>query len=93
MSTKAKGRRFEYRVRDHFRERGYAVFRCAGSKPIDLIAIKKGEPVLLIECKSSSRGVGKVELEKLIELGERTGARVLLARPGKKRLIIDRVYN
>jgi len=89
VSTKARGRRFEWRVRDHFRERGYAVFRCAGSKPIDLIALKKGKPVLLIECKSGSHSIGKKRLEELMELAELAGARFVLVKRRGRRLVVE----
>lgn len=46
-----KGRRFEYRVRDFLRSHGWVVIRSAGSKVIDLVAMKNGN-VLLIECKT-----------------------------------------
>ena len=46
-----KGYRFEHRVKRYLEGKGYKVFRIAGSKPIDLIAIS-GKTVFLIECKS-----------------------------------------
>ncbi len=37
-----KGRRFEYKIRDYFKNRGYTVIRSAGShSEIDLIAFNK----------------------------------------------------
>ena len=50
-SRKTKGRLLEYAVRRKLRALGYYVFRCAGSRPVDLIAMKEGK-TLLIECKS-----------------------------------------
>ena len=46
-----KGRNLEYSVREQLKGRGYVVFRCAGSRPVDLIAIKAGK-ILLVECKT-----------------------------------------
>ncbi len=46
-----RGRRFEYRVRDVLKERGYFVMRSPASRsPIDLVAIEKGI-VLFVQCK------------------------------------------
>jgi Holliday junction resolvase len=50
-SRKMKGRLLEYAVRRKLRSQGYYVFRCAGSRPVDLIAMKDGK-ALLIECKA-----------------------------------------
>ncbi len=48
MSSKyRRGRKLEYTVRDMFKQGGYFVFRCAGSKPLDLIAVKGSETVLI----------------------------------------------
>jgi Holliday junction resolvase len=51
--TKAyrKGRRWEYEVRDRLANRGWIVIRAAGSKPIDLIAVRPGDIPLAVECK------------------------------------------
>lgn len=46
----AKGRRFEWRVRDYLRKNGYFVVRQAKSAFPDLIAFND-EEVLVIECK------------------------------------------
>lgn len=46
------GRRFEYEVATRYREEGYEVMRTAGSHGLfDLIAIKPGRHVDLIQCK------------------------------------------
>jgi Holliday junction resolvase len=50
-STHQQGRQLEYAVRRRLKTHGYVVFRCAGSRPIDLIAMKGGT-ILLIECKT-----------------------------------------
>ncbi len=49
-----KGYRFEHRVKKYLEKMGYKVFRLAGSKPIDLIAVKKGgKSIYYIECKTT----------------------------------------
>ena len=50
-STHQQGRQLEYTVRRYLKTLGYTVFRCAGSRPVDLIAMKDGT-TLLIECKT-----------------------------------------
>ena len=50
-SNVRRGRTLEYAVRERLRDRGYVVFRCAGSRPVDLIAFKD-KRVLLVECKA-----------------------------------------
>jgi Holliday junction resolvase len=65
-----RGRTFEYEVRDLLRKQGFYVFRCAGSKPIDLIAIYEGQP-LLIECKTDKSKI-REDLIKHIKLAEDT---------------------
>jgi hypothetical protein len=46
-----KGRAFEYRVKHNLQRDGFVVFRFAGSKPLDLLAIKNGK-VMFCECKT-----------------------------------------
>ena len=50
VDTAAKGRRFEYLIRDIFFEMGYVVSRCAASKPWDL-TISTPRATYAIECK------------------------------------------
>lgn len=50
-SNYAKGRNLEYSVRERLKTFGYVVFRCAGSRPVDLIAIRE-DRILLVECKA-----------------------------------------
>jgi len=88
MSTKQRGTRFEHRVKRYFEERGYTAFRMAGSKPVDVIALKKGERPLLIECKVGRSSLGKVGLERLLAMAEQAGARVVLAVRKGRRLVI-----
>ena len=64
MSQYRKGRRFEYLVRDHLRKLGWTVFRLAGSKPLDLVAVRQGK-VVFVECKfkkPTKKEIEKVEM-------------------------------
>ena len=46
------GRRFEYRIKKWFEDRGFFVVRSAGSRGLaDLVAIK-GKEVILVQCKA-----------------------------------------
>jgi len=61
----ARGRAFEYKVRDEFVAKGYFVLRSAGSKTIvDLLALKINQPTLV----SNEQGPSVV----LIQCGEIT---------------------
>lgn len=74
----AKGRRFEYAVRDALVEDGYEILRSAGSKTkIDLVAIKQGE-LLFVQCKEDGR-CGPEERSKLIGLSRMVGALPIVA--------------
>ncbi|RDD53104.1 MAG: hypothetical protein BA066_06145 [Candidatus Korarchaeota archaeon NZ13-K] len=84
MSRYYKGRRFEWAVRDDLRRRGFAVFRFAGSKPVDLLACKppKSSPQLtwLVECKSNYRkNLTRGEVKRLMEIQKMTGLKVVIA--------------
>ena len=51
MTNYTRGRSFEYKVRDYFRDLGWVVVRSAGSKTkADLVCMKAGI-TLLIQCK------------------------------------------
>lgn len=75
-----KGYRFEHRVKRYLEKLGYKVFRLAGSKPIDLIAIGwEGGDIYYIECKTTR--YTKRTGNKLIEIiGERPGVPVVAYR-------------
>ena len=81
MTRYANGRRFEYKVRDDLRARGYLVVRSAGSKgKVDLMAVGNGEIVL---CQCKNNGWGKPsEREALCELATQYGALAILASAG-----------
>ncbi len=65
-----KGRAFEYRCRDEFRDKGLDSDRKAGSAPYDLI-VRKGSRILYIcECKKTMKDriyVKKKDIEKVIK--------------------------
>jgi Holliday junction resolvase len=75
-----KGRLFEYKVRDKLLEMGFAVFRCAGSKPVDLIAIRPDGKVFLIECKRSKKPTKK-EIEENKAYAEQYKAEYVIVMP------------
>jgi Holliday junction resolvase len=74
-----KGRALEYSVRDRLRSLGYVVFRCAGSRPVDLIAVKHGE-LLLVECKAGLHPfLSTRQFRSLMEVARDAEATLLLA--------------
>ncbi|RLI06466.1 hypothetical protein DRO24_04880 [Candidatus Bathyarchaeota archaeon] len=74
-----RGRRFEYRVKRFLEGEGWVVIRAAGSKPIDLVALKDGV-VLFIECKK--RGYVPRDQRDFQEgLARRAGARYIIVTP------------
>jgi Holliday junction resolvase len=81
-----KGANFERQVKKYYEERGYLVFRTAGShSPADLIAfpplgnIKEWQPIL-IQCKATD----KVRLNELEELKQVALKYYLVALLAKK---------
>jgi len=80
VSRYYKGRRFEWRVRDDLKRRGFAVFRFAGSKPVDLLACRPPQMAWLVECKSDYRkSLTRGEVERLMEIQRMTGLKVVVA--------------
>ena len=55
LMTYVKGVRWEREVKERLERHGWLVFRCAGSKPIDLIAFRSGKLPLWVECKTRGR--------------------------------------
>jgi Holliday junction resolvase len=61
-----KGRAFEYKIATLFRRKGYYVVRSAGSYgPSDLVAVKKGQRPVLIQCKAGAAAISKEESDLL----------------------------
>ena len=84
-----KGRRFEYRVRDLFKRKGYIVIRAAQSKPIDLICLKNGKTIL-VECKTDKSKLTKGSKLELLRLAQVSGASLILAYRKKHKIeLID----
>ena len=81
-----KGRRFEYRVKEWLKKHipDALILRCAGSKPFDLVVIRKGRDghakVLLVECKAHDY-VNTKEVEEKRRIAEEHGATFMLATP------------
>jgi len=77
MGNYNRGRKYEYEVKKQFEKAGWRVFRCAGSKPIDLIAFypngSLGNKVLWIECRLKRRP-SQAEQEFWKEEAQRYGA-------------------
>jgi len=78
MTNYEKGRRFEYRVRDLFRECGFIVIRAAQSKPIDLVCLKDGWSIL-VECKTKKTSLSKEGKRELMEIAKTSKALPVLA--------------
>ena len=65
MNRYAKGRRFEYRVKEWLEERGFYVVRSAGSKGIaDLVALKDNQ-TFLVQCKAYKPSVREINEYKM----------------------------
>lgn len=77
MSKYKKGRRWEYKVRDHFKSQGWLVIRAAGSKPLDLVCLKQGKKPALVECKTKNY-LTKSEKEKLLGMAKQADATPIL---------------
>ena len=78
-SNYAKGRNLEYSVRERLKGLGYMVFRCAGSRPVDLIAIKDGG-ILLVECKAGLNPfLSSKQSNNIIDISKRVKATPILA--------------
>lgn len=66
----AKGVRFEHKVITDLESRGYETLRAAGSKgrtKIDVLALKPGGPVLMIQCKSDGK-ISKMEWDTIYKV-------------------------
>ena len=89
MKRYAKGRTFEYKVRDRLREEGWFVVRAAGSKGIaDLVAIKQSEKVphtpQVALVQVSARKKPFKDVKKLLDLCNELNVTPCLAIKGSK---------
>lgn len=83
MSSYRKGRRFEYKVRDHFQKSGFFVARQARSSFPDLICLKDGA-IVLVECKVDGY-LSPDDRNRLCKLAKKTkGVPMLAWREGRK---------
>lgn len=74
MTNYSRGRSLESRVKRDYETRGYFVVRSAGSKgAADLVAIRAGEPTILIQCKIGR--CSQSEREALEDLAASVGAK------------------
>ena len=87
-----KGRAFEYTIRNKLRAKGYYVIRAAGSKPIDLVAIRNGE-VILVECKKNKKNVTQTVKDYLTYLGKTLNVKTIIAYKDKGRITIEIIYD
>jgi len=75
----AKGYKFEQVICKAYEAGGWQVFRCAGSKPVDLVCLKRDHQPLLVECRVRDKLYGE-EREYREWLAWRAGARLVIAR-------------
>lgn len=89
----AKGRRFEYRVRDLLEESGYYVIRSAGSKGIVDLAAFKITVVLFIQCKNNSNALSHEEWNKLFLKSRELGTTPIHAFNVKGKIQLERLLS
>lgn len=78
LSNYSRGRNLEYAAKKRLQEAGFAVFRCASSKPVDLVAVKHGL-VMLVQCKTGLKPyISRDEVEKTLTLALRAGGKAVL---------------
>lgn len=74
-----RGRAFEYKMMTYYRRRGYYVTRSAGSHgAADLVAVKKNERPIFIQCKTGTAKVDMDEHNKLFRAALGAGARAII---------------
>jgi Holliday junction resolvase len=75
-----KGYRFERKIATYLRRRGYFVVRAGGSKgPADLVAVRKGERPIFIQCKAGTAIVDKDEHNELFKAALLADAQAVIA--------------
>lgn len=92
-TPKQRGSNFERRVKAWLEERGWTVFRSAGSRsPADLIALRPGLTALAVQCKASHKPVlKKEEIAGLLALHKLGVVILVIGRDQKNHAI--KVYN
>jgi Holliday junction resolvase len=86
MATRyARGRQFEYRVRDKYAKKGWFTIRSAGSKGVaDIVAIHPAGIIHFIQCKNHG-AISREERIRLAETAYKYGALPIVAQQGHKR--------
>ena len=79
-SNVRRGRTLEYTVREKLKANGYVVFRCAGSRPVDLVAFKD-KRVLLVECKAGLNPyLSPKQSNHILEISKNEATPILVVR-------------
>ena len=86
-SRQVSGRNLEYAVQRRLKALGYIVFRCEGSRPVDIIAIKQNR-IVIIECKAGKHpSIQPKQLNHILEISKIIDAIPVLAVRKKHREI------
>lgn len=84
MQNYKRGYNFEIRVRDKFREEGFEAERKAASAPYDLLVMKDGQIVFIIDAKKTGQRdkdhlyVEKGSIKSVLEESKKLGAQPLI---------------
>lgn len=85
MQNYKRGYNFEIRVRDKFRDHGFEAERKAASAPYDLLVMKDGKVVFLIDAKKTGQRdkdhlyVERESIKSVVEESEKVGSQPLIA--------------
>ena len=77
-------RYLEYRVQHILEDEGFLVINPAGSKPFDLVAVKRGV-VYLIEVKGRDTRYSREQYERQVEMANRAECNMAVIRKAKER--------
>jgi len=92
------GRAREHNLRRKLTEQGFFCVRCIKSaggrigntvKPVDLLAIKKGETPIMIQVSRHRRHIDEEEIGELKRLADLYGAKPILAYIEKRRWVME----
>lgn len=84
MQNYKRGYNFEIRVRDEFRDSGFQAERKAASAPYDIIVMKDGQIVFLIDAKKTGQRdkdyiyVERGSIKTVVDESEKIGAQPLI---------------
>lgn len=94
MSHYARGRAFEYRIKQRFIDAGYLVVRAAQSKgPADLVAIRSGMKPVLIQCKIGKTWSSIKDWNEFLALCESLDAIPVFASTHSRKTFIKRMLS